>query len=105
MGLFNTSGIITQGYGKDQRIITQGYGSSFEVGGISIIEKEKNYQVNIYGKIQKEGNVKLDINIPLEIKKEKIFEFLGTISQEKSRNILIKQLIDLSKISDILDEI
>ncbi|MEK0335824.1 MAG: hypothetical protein QQN41_00105 [Nitrosopumilus sp.] len=105
--MFNDSGLITKGFGRDQRLVTQGYGSSFEVGGPSpTYRKElKEYDLDILAPILRENSEEVEIYSPLEIRRDEEITINSSVSKEMEEDINITTNIDHSKLSEILDAI
>lgn len=105
MGVFNDSGLITLGFGRDQRLVTQGYGSSFEVGGPApfLIKKEFDYYLST--PVLRENFLEIKIYSPLEIKGSREISISLGVSKEIKESISLLAGIDYSKLKDILDAI
>ena len=106
MGLFNDAGLITQGFGRNQRLVTQGYGSSFEFGGIRpTIRKLKEYDVNIFTPVLRENYSEIGIYSPLEIKKDGEISLSSNVYKEIEKDLNLFTGINHNKLSEILDAI
>lgn len=105
MGFFNSGGLITRGYGDDHRIITRGYGVRFDFGGVRFRRVSKEYFSNIFAPILKEEFWEIEIYSPLEIRKNRIINFISGFSKEIKENLNIFINLDYSKLSEVLDAI
>jgi len=103
MSLFNDSGLITQGFGRDQRLLTQGYTISFEVGGPTPVKKEFTYFLLV--PILKEMFEDMGIYAPVEKRKFMDLQLNSNIFKEIKRNLGILANVDPRKLMTILDAI
>lgn len=105
---FNCSGLITQGFGEDQRVITQGYGISFDFGSYPrpiLREQIKEYSLGIFTPILKEGEEKLEMYSPVEIIKDGDLSVSSSISKEVEEDLNIQIDLDHSKLLEVIDEL
>ncbi len=107
MGLFNDSGLMTKGFGRDQRLITRGYGSSFEVGGPGPWKKRevKEYELNLVAPILRENLLEFGIYSPLKIKRDEQVSINLSVFKKIEEDLNLVTRIDHSKLSEMLDVI
>ena len=103
---FNSGGLITRGYGEDNKIITRGFASSFDFGGYRRIKKVlKDYELNILTPIIKENYQEINLYNPLEINREKQININSSIFKEVNFNLKLISKINPSKLLSILENI
>ena len=64
---FNTSGLITRGFGEANKIITRGFGNNDRIRGLPPkVDITKEYIIEVLSPVSKKGFIERNILIPLK---------------------------------------
>ncbi len=107
MGMFDDSGMITRGFGKDERIVTRGMGITFEVGGGGVIPtwRHKEYLLDIFASVLKQDSKIIDISSSVNFTSNKTLSLFSKIKKETNYDVRIKSYIDSKNLINILEEL
>jgi len=104
---FNSSGLITRGLGKAQKLITRGFGFARKVikDFPPKVDVVKEYIFEINSPVIKKGFIEINIVVPVKIVASKCFCLKSNVNKEiiKSLEVVIKT--DSKKLFNILDAI
>lgn len=105
--LFDSGGLITRGYGEDQRIVTRGMAARFFfVGGDLGLDRElKEYEFDILAPILRENFEEVGIYSPLEIRRDGEIAINSSVSKEIEEDLTLSAKLDYSLLSRTLDAI
>lgn len=103
---FNDSGLITRGFGKDQRIITRGMSIRIDLRGIGPYGKrKKEYSLDIFALVKKKINYEINIFVPIEIKKNKKLKIITGIIKSSKKEIRLWSKVNCKKLFEVIDNI
>ena len=105
MGMYADSGLITRGFGKNNRIVNRGFGSSFQVGGVIPTWRHKEYEYDLFAAILKKDVKTIKIFSPVNFIRERKINLFSSIFKEVIFDLNISSSINHEKLIKILDEI
>jgi len=105
VGIYADSGVITRGFGKNNRIVARGFGSSFQVGGVIPTWRHKEYEYDLFASILKKDFKTIKVFSPVNFIREKKIDIFLSIFKEVILDLSISSYINHEKLIKILDEI
>jgi len=89
---YNSSGLITRGFGEDHKIITRGLSKRVDLNGFYPIQKSNDYLLDIFVSIIKKNVQSLGIFVPIKKQSKKnLFLNTGILKQKiEEKNIFAK---------------
>ena len=108
VSVFNSGGLVTRGYGEDQRIITRGFGKGFEFGGpdeLHGIRKHREYIFKILTPLEKDSWKGFGIYAPIKMNKIESFPIRMIIFMESILQLNLGTPVDSTELFEILDVI
>ena len=104
---FNSSGLITRGLGKAQKLVTRGFGFASKIikDFPPKVDVQKEYIIEILSPVFKE--VLLEINIVVPIKKviDKQYNIKSNVNKESLKEFILFTKTDSKALFNILDAI
>jgi len=102
----NSGGLITRGYGDNQRIVTRGFGVRFDFGGLRKFKKvSKLYEFDILTSIFKEKQINLNLITPLEIIKNVNVNLYSPVAKSNEFTFSLNSYVNYEKLFGILEQI
>lgn len=107
MGIFfNTSGLITRGFGEANKILTRGFGNNDKVIGTPTkVNKIKEYIFDLISPVKKEAYEEINIFIPVHITIIKNIDLKSSIRKEVVEYLGLKTRINSKRLFQIIDAI
>ena len=105
MGLFNDAGLITQGFGKGQRIITMGYGKVRDLIDSIRGRKKRDYSFILVAPVEKEVSLSWEMESIVEMNRDCNIGIGASVIVKKEWINNIKIGIDHKKLFEIIDSI
>lgn len=104
--MFNSGGLITRGFGDDQRIITRGFSKKIDLDrGWFFVRKYKEYFFNIHAPIVKTNEYDVKIYCPVEIVQNKMINLKSQIYKDITRKVNMSAYLNNEKLFEILNNI
>ena len=102
---YNTGGLITRGFGDDQRIVTRGFGKNVDYDAGFPIQKTKEYFLDLFAPILKQNVSAVNILVPILVEKNDVLKVNSPILKEVINMKSVFVEVDSTKMFEALDEI
>ena len=103
----NTSGLITRGLGKLQKLLTRGFGTSKKIikDFPPKVTETKEYIFDIVCPVKKQKIIELNIYTQLKVIVSKKMILKSQVNKNTEKSFELKSEIDSDKLFDIIDAI
>lgn len=103
---FNTSGLITRGFGEAAKVITRGFGGDKLIKGLPPkVRILKEYIIGLFSPVSKESAFEFEVFVPVQVIINKDILLKSNVSKQVTKSFNFSVETDKRKLFNILDAI